>query len=119
MRKVRRAGPSDTPSALSTPRISLVEANPRVRPCSRAVRGVRYGGCGRWVPGVGYTGWVSGRVHTGYYPPPPSRTATLVLPGPNHQHNQRFCVHQGTPGAYLAPSAHPGSSHSIYPSWDQ
>ena len=37
------------PCALSTPRISLVDPNVRVRPCSRVVRG---GAVGRVVPGV-------------------------------------------------------------------
>ena len=64
-----------------------------------------------WVCRVGAGGWV---YRVGYYP------ATLVYPYIGIARAQpmaspRFCVRQGTPGQASWPSAHPGSSHSVFP----
>ena len=94
-------------SALSTPRISLVEVKLAVRTallvaCSTACTG--YGGarCGIGVLG----GWV---YRVGSTPRPPGTQplpATLVLPGPNQLREPGSASTSGTPGSLQEPSAH-------------
>ena len=58
------------------------------------------GGAGRWVLG-------------GYYPSPTLPVLVWYCQGPTLPRNSGICVHQDTPGTLQAPSAHPGSSHSV------
>ena len=118
---MRRAGPERYPlcGALSTPRISLATARTGVRAVSTRVSDVcRRVGTRRVVYRVLLGGWY----WVGTTPSPPTQYPAGLYIGIARAQplaSPRFCVHQGTPGPLLGPSAHPGSSHSNMPSWDQ
>ena len=104
--------------ALSTPRISLVDLKPPVT-AHPSTCGVPWVGAGGYleggIPGTGRVVYREGGIPDTTHPS--SRPVHWYCQGPTTSPSPRFCVHQGTPRARLALSAHPGSSHSTCPSW--
>ena len=115
------ARPRPGTRALSTPRISYGPPKTVICACPSCHQQLA------WTPDLGSGPWiwtldlspVQLRQVTGWVLPlpHPHSTRILVLPGPNHCQNPVFCVRQGTPGLH-GPSAHPGSSHSVYCPWE-
>ena len=107
---------TDSWSALLTPRISLVELNPRVTTVGHCSNGRVQGGAACWVgTRGGAAGWVPG---VGYYPCTQS-CPRIGIARAQPMTGQRFLRPLRHSRPLAGPSAHLSSSHSTWSSWIQ